>query len=181
MTEGTILAIAVRHGVAAIATIECGCVINIVRRHFAFTPKGMTDSAYIGKKIAALVGTDYLATIIVEPGSIAERAVLELGLVPERLTLGDAGERLWPHNAIEKQVDLFGHLLGEYQELDCYVQVLPGGRVAMTERWRTVNLLAAALGLAYLRQPKASRTTTTSPTDSTNHESYANKEKQPSS
>jgi len=154
MTDDIILAIAVRRRIAAVALVQHGRVLAVHRRHFAFTPEGTTRASHLAGLIRRLVSADGTTTVVVEPRSTAEAAVLELGLEPHPFDVAAAQRILTGDDRSTRRV-FFGRLLAEHPELTGYVRVLPTGQIAMTERWRTVNLLAAALGLAYARHARS--------------------------
>ena len=135
--RGKYLAVAVCNGVD---------VLEVVR---ARMHRGDSLKTVVGRIIA-----DYgCGTILVEPNRPLFKEVQSLQCSVRTLALTEAKERLLPGRATVTHRDLYQHLVESDPRLRRFVTVLPAtGRVAMTERWRTVNLLAVALGRAYACQ-----------------------------
>lgn len=150
MNNRTLLAICVRIRIAALAVIEDGRVVEIYRRHFQFAPAGATREKYLAKAVRRVVSQHSINEIIVEPGDVAERAVRLVGREARRLGIAEAKRRLIGVENNRAHADLYQYLVRRDPALARFVQMLPGGKVAASEpeRFRTVNLLAAGLGLA---------------------------------
>lgn len=150
MNNRTLLAICVRIRIAALAVVEDGRVVEIYRRHFQFVPKGATREKYLARAVRRVVARHAIESIVVEPGDVAERAVRLVGRDVQKLGIAEAKRRLIGLDRNRGHADLYDYLVRRDPGLARFVQVLPNGKVAASEpeRFRTINLLAAGLGLA---------------------------------
>lgn len=129
----------------ALAVVADGRVIE-VRRH-AVRERPARD-AEIEALIAACATEYTVGALVVEPGRFRSARALpsrtvELNLATAKQILLDEDRPLSNHH------DLYAHLLDHDPRLGRLVRRMPGtGRIAATERWRTVMLLSVALALA---------------------------------
>lgn len=145
------LGIAVRAGVVAIVVLNGRTIIDVVRCTVRARETSTTDKhAHVINMIRALA-VDYGATtIVVEPASPLLDALRRSGLHPLVMTVVEAKDRLLPKDDPHTHAVLFEHLLCDHPELARFVTLLPGRPcLAISERGKTVVLLAGALGLAF--------------------------------
>lgn len=144
-----ILAVCERHGITAIAVIDHDAGLREVRRIHR-DPKEGDPCSRLTSTMRDLLCDHVIATIVAEPGTIAEEAVSKLGLTPKTLTLADAKATLLGQDRPRRTHQLLvAELVKRCPELKNLVTILPAtGRIAMSERWRTVTVFAVALALA---------------------------------
>lgn len=105
---------------------------------------------------------DYAPDLLVYDGRDPFRAIgRELAVPASPMPLGRAKRVLLPRTREVTHQRLFQALLVDYPCLRRLVTVLPGsGRIALTERWHTVQLVAVALGLAAAATAASNRRST---------------------
>ena len=112
-TPTVTLAICIRNRVAAVALVIGGTVERVWRRHFAFA-KGRSRLDYLADLLRRLTADHAIDTVVVEPGSIAERAAKMVGLLTRIIHLDEAKATLLsilaesPVAVVDKVVDKRG-------------------------------------------------------------------------
>jgi hypothetical protein len=130
----------------ALAVLYGGEIIE-VRRH-------RVDAEHQAPGVIALLirqlVEDYaLSELIIEEGPVLEAAADFLPVRVHTLSLQRVKQHLLPEGALPTYAGLYHQLLKEHPKLQRFVTVLKGtGQIATSERWKTVMLLAVALGLA---------------------------------
>jgi hypothetical protein len=149
MTPPRLLAAAYRCQYLAL-TVVCGGEILELRR--SRLPTGDDLSKTLLRHMQKAI-TDFDCTMLaVEPGSPCFEAASNTGLEVRPLTIKDVERLFLPESAHLTQERLFNRLVAEYPRVARFVKLLPGTlKVATTERWKTVSLLAFGLGLAVSR------------------------------
>lgn len=132
----------------ALAVVQ-GDRIEYVRR---VNLLGLIDSADAKRvrDVAQELATNFDAsTFVVEPNSWLYDELCRLRSTVRLMSLPRAKRRLL---SVESSThsQLYDHMVDEHPKLRRFVHILPAGnpRVATSNRWRTLPLLAAALGLA---------------------------------
>ncbi|MFA5061652.1 MAG: hypothetical protein WC526_00720 [Patescibacteria group bacterium] len=94
--------------------------------------------------------------IVADNALLADELRKTICAVPiQTITIATAKEVLLPAEHRPNHHDLYHHLLRQHPHLRRYVTVIPStGHIAESERWRTVVLLAVALGLAAQQQAR---------------------------
>lgn len=132
----------------ALAVVEDGRIEYIRRVNLL----GLIDSADAKRirDVAQELATSFDATtLVVEPNSWLYDELCRLRCTVRLLSLSRAKRRLLSaENPTHSQ--LYDHMVDKHPKLRRFVHILPAGnpRVATSNRWRTLPLLAAALGLA---------------------------------
>lgn len=128
--------------------------VSALRRHClastARTPERQAERI-------ARFATDYGASnIILEPGTGLAAALDALGFATTTTLIADAKRAFVRNASRDSNGELFRTVIAEHPKLRRLVTVLNTGKVAESERWRTILLLAAALGLATHRPATSS-------------------------
>ena len=139
----------------ALAVFHAGTLVE-VRRHRITAPRRSPQNL---ATLIANLAHDYAAgCLIVEPDSRIATAARALPFRTVPVTLAEAKNALLAATDQSHQA-FYDHLVSRHPRLGRLVTIQPGnGKVAATETWRTVVLLAVALGLAAheRRQPALS-------------------------
>lgn len=135
---------------ASIVLIVGDQVMQVWRRHFAHA-KGRSRVDYLGELLRRLRDMHGVDEVVVEPGSAAHHAATIAGFKVRTLRLIEAKAELFsatPGTTTHR--DLVAHLADRHPVLEAHVTRLRSGEIATApdQRWQTVNVLAAALGLA---------------------------------
>lgn len=135
-----------RHGQLAIALVGSTGVLEVLR----FPARGTDSRAAIRIAVTAVAEEYAVKRIIVEPGSVVESVLRATALDVVPLTIEDAAALTLPNPAPTLR-DIYRGVVTAVPKLSRFVTVLHAtDEVASSpdERWRTVILLAALLGLA---------------------------------
>lgn len=120
-------------------------VLEVIRRRAA-----APDT--FGEMIRRVITEYGCQTVLLEPNSQLVNEVENLQCRIHTLSLKQAKHLLFPEESNVTNRQLFHHLVECEPRFRRMVQILPGtGRIAMTQRWRTVVLTAVALARAYIR------------------------------
>jgi hypothetical protein len=140
--DAPIVGVCIRDGVMAIAVLRRGAVLEL-RRHWLYRIRDADG------RIAAAV-RDYVArAVVVELPRIDSVPCAYENAEVVALSFGETKRRLLGTSRAV-HADIFRHVLNACPELARFVSFLPGTtRLRLTERWRTVLLLAVALALAH--------------------------------
>ena len=135
-----------RSGHLAIALVGRDEVLELLR----FPAKGEEMETAIRVAIESVADEYGVTTVVVEPGSLIERVLAKTSLTLRPIGLGDAAAAVVP-DVPRDQRSILTALVDRFPRLARHVVVLRAtGAVACApdQRWRTVLLLAALLGLA---------------------------------
>ena len=140
------LAVCKRCQVLVLAVVESDDILE-VRRHFPWNQSGQDYRSAIRKAVVSIMADYNIRTIVVEPDSLIHECIQDISVI-QRIELSTAKQLLIPPRENKTHSELCTYLVNSFPKLGRLVTVLPYNRIAMTERWRTVALLAVALGLA---------------------------------
>lgn len=135
------IAVCYRSPYLCLAVLDDGEILEVQRTR-------ITDKNGIGRTIRKLIGEYGCRTIIVEPDRHLLKMVENLHCEVRTLSMAIAKRALVPADRPPTHAELYRHLLERFPQLTRFVTVLPSGRIAMSEKWRIVQLLPVALGLA---------------------------------
>lgn len=151
--------------IAAVCRAECLALATFtdrqlleVRQYRLITGERTTE--HVSELISTLARDYGASCLVAEPGSLAEAAAAYTALRVQTLSLR-AG-KAWRFGAavVLTQAKLFRQLIEQHPELRRFVNMVGDtGKVATAEPWHTTQLLAVALGLAYLATASAARST----------------------
>ena len=143
-------AVCIRNRVAAVVLIVGDQVIRLWRRHFAYAA-GRSRVEYLSELLSRLREQHVVHEIVVEPDSDAHAAALSLGFVTYTVRLCDAkASLLGGTSGATTHRELVEYLVDTQSVLAAQLTRMRSGRipVAPGQRWQTIIVLAAALGLA---------------------------------
>ena len=142
------LAVCIRHGVLGMAVTQDAQLITLARACLYHRRSTETKQAFGLRRIRRLVEMYCPTRLVVEPGSDARGWLAQQDTNIVSMTLDDAKTRLLPTGVDRSHGELYRALVSKYPIARAHVRVLDdNGKVAQSERWKTVLLLAAALAL----------------------------------
>lgn len=146
---GWTLAAAYRSPFLALSILSTSEIVEVRRHRIADGARGRVAMA---RAIAEAVLEYDVAELVTEPGLLAPAILAGRGRPVRTCALRSAKDVLLPEDVKKTTRNLCQHLVERFESLRRFVTILPAtGRIAMTERWRTVMLLPVALGLAAQR------------------------------
>lgn len=137
----TVLAACRRASILALAVVSGGVVIDVVR-HWLDGPERIVE-------LVSRTATDYEAiAIVAEPDSVVGQALTTAAMPFLSITVSAAKRQLLATSDQHLHGRLYEMLVQDHPQLRRFVRIDPRtGQVPTADRWRTVPLLAAALGL----------------------------------
>ena len=132
-----------------LAVVDQHNILEVRRRCLYRARPSETHDAYGARAVEELVHDYRITSVVAEPDRQPFRWAKETDLPTTPLPLIEAKQVLLPDTVQATHVDLCEHLLEQHPKLQRLVTILPGKPgLATSERWKTVTLLAVALGLA---------------------------------
>lgn len=159
---------------AGLAVVAPDGIKEIRRRCLYHAPAGTSGSDYIIHQVRNLARDYNVNTVVVDPHDRIYPWLRSTDLEFKPVELSQAKKVLMNEEAEHTHDALFQHMVERYPHLRRFVTVLHRtGRIATTERWRTVLLLAATLGIATTQ----ARSLTTNPYAKKNQAKATNQNK----
>jgi hypothetical protein len=151
-----LLAVCRRVRILGMATVGHGDVLKVRRCYLPGRSDPVQQAIHAATAVASFAHDYGVRHVAIEPQSNLADYLVDMNLKVTRFSISMTKQVLKPGAEEMSHADLLHHLLDRYPKLTRFVNVLPvSGRVAMTERRRTVVLLAAALGIAAYREGHA--------------------------